>query len=214
MIRRTLAALGCAAAMTCAGSAGAAVVYSETVAAVSLLVLATSATAAPATAPPANSSASPAVAPAIHVRIPEGTEFPLRLEDKLSSQTSTEGDRFTVSLIDDVKLPDGTVLRAGYKGVGEVVKAERNGMMGKTGKLSIRLSYLKVGDQRIRLRASKSAEGAHNTGNQIVTVVLVGVFAGFVKGHSTEIAKGTNITAFADQDTDLSMPLAAPPQLL
>lgn len=122
------------------------------------------------------------------------------------------GDRFTVSLVDDVTLPDGTILRAGYRGVGEVVKAEKNGMLGKTGKLGIRVNYLKVGDQRIRLRASKSMQGAHNTGAQVVTVVLVGVFAGFIKGHNTEIAKGASITAFADQDTELTAPLARPPQ--
>ena len=84
-------------------------------------------------------------------------------------------------------------------------------MLGKTGKLNVRLNYLKVGDERIRLRASKSVQGAHNTGAQVVTVVLVGVFAGFIKGKNTEIPRGTMITAFADQDTTLATPLPPPP---
>ena len=46
-------------------------------------------------------------------RIVEGTEFPIRFEDSLSSKTNTEGDRFTISLADDVKLSDGTVIPAG-----------------------------------------------------------------------------------------------------
>src|SRR4051812_39771442 len=61
--------------------------------------------------------------------VPEGTEFPVRLEEALSSSTAKEGDRFTVTLDDDVKLPDGTLLRAGYRGVGEVVEARDNGML-------------------------------------------------------------------------------------
>lgn len=67
------------------------------------------------------------------VKVPEGTEFPMRLEETLSSKSANEGDRFTVSLVDDVKLSDGTVLRGGYRGVGEVVDARNSGMLGKTG---------------------------------------------------------------------------------
>ncbi|HST91699.1 MAG TPA: hypothetical protein VLJ13_05825, partial [Brevundimonas sp.] len=82
------------------------------------------------------------------IAVPEGSEFPVRLEESISSSTAKEGDRFTVTLDDDVKLPDGTMLRAGYRGVGEVVEARDNGMLGKNGKLNVRLLYLKVGDDR------------------------------------------------------------------
>lgn len=144
-------------------------------------------------------------------KVLEGTEFPLRLEDTISSKTANEGDRFTVSLMDDVKLSDGTILRAGYRGVGEVVEARKNGALGKTGKVNLRVNYLKVGDQRVRLRAAKSAQGDHRTGTQILTVVLVGVFAGFVKGKNVTIPKGTTFNAFADQDTVLEGTIAPPP---
>jgi hypothetical protein len=162
---------------------------------------------------PASTIAAPpqsVVLPAI-VKVTEGTEFPMRLEDALSSKTAQAGDRFTVSLNEDVRLPDGTILRAGYRGVGEVVVAEKNGMLGKSGKLSIRLVYLKVGDQRIRLRATKGSEGKGNTTNQVVGVVFLGVFAAFIKGHSIEIPKGTQITAFVDQDAELQTPFVPPP---
>lgn len=141
----------------------------------------------------------------------EGTEFPLRLEDTLSSKTAQVGDRFTVTLDDDIKLSDGTVLHAGYRGVGEVVAAQKNGAMGRTGKLSILINYLKVGDQRIRLRGTRAAEGDHRTGAQVATVILVGVFAGFVKGKNIEITKGTRLNAFTDQDVVLDGPIAPPP---
>lgn len=155
--------------------------------------------------------AGPNLATAATVKVPEGTEFPMRLEDTLASKTSKEGDRFTITLVDDVKLADGTILKAGYRGVGEIVDAQKNGMLGRTGKLNIRLTYLKVGDDRIRLRAAKSVQGDHNTGAQVVTVVLVGVFAGFIKGKNTSIPKGTLITAYSDQDATLETPLPPPP---
>lgn len=144
-------------------------------------------------------------------KVAEGTELPMRLEEALSSKTANEGDRFTVSLTEDVRLPDGTVLKAGYRGVGEVIEARDNGMLGKTGKLNVRLNYLKVGDDRIRLRAAKAAKGDNRTGTQVVTFVFLGVFAGLIKGKNVTIPKGAQITAYADEDKVLQTPLAPPP---
>jgi hypothetical protein len=150
-------------------------------------------------------------AAAATVKVPEGTEFRMRLEDKLSSKTSVDGDRFTVTLMEDVPLPDGTVLHSGYRGVGEVVNAEKSGRVGKKGQLNVRLNYVTVGGERIRLRASKGAEGSGNTGNMVAAIVLVGVFGLLVKGKSAEIPKGTQITGFSDSDTELTTPVPAPP---
>ena len=189
----------CAVASLAAGSVNAQLRTLE--AAKPALVVSTAPEAAPPAPPP----------PVVKVKIPEGTEFPLRLEDNLTSKTAQVGDRFTISLDDDIKLSDGTVIRAGYRGVGEVVAAQKNGAMGRTGKLSILVNYLKIGDQRVRLRGSRAAEGDHRTGTQVATVILVGVFAGFVKGKNTEIIKGTRLNAFTDQDIVLDAPLPPPP---
>lgn len=144
--------------------------------------------------------------------VPEGTEFSMRLEEALSSSTATEGDRFTISLDEDVELPDGTVLRAGYRGVGEVVEARDYGMLGKSGKLNVRLVYLKVGDERIRLRANKGAKGDVRVGATVATVILFWPAAPFIKGKDVSIKKGTRLTAYADQDVELPSPLPTPPE--
>ncbi|MFZ0270007.1 hypothetical protein [Caulobacter sp.] len=47
------------------------------------------------------------VAHAQTVKVPEGTEVVISVEDKLSSETNKEGDRFSISLVDDVVLADG-----------------------------------------------------------------------------------------------------------
>ena len=144
--------------------------------------------------------------------VPEGTEFAIRIEDAIASNTAHEGDRFTITLDDDVKLPDGTILRGGYRGVGEVVEARDNGMLGKNGKLNVRLLYLKVGDDRVRLRANKGTKGETRVGATVATVILFWPAAPFIKGKDVTIKKGTVMTAYADQDTKLPSPLAAPPQ--
>jgi hypothetical protein len=151
-------------------------------------------------------------APALaETKIPEGTEFSVRIDEGLSSSSASEGDRFTITLEDDVKLADGTVLRAGYHGVGEVVEAQKNGMLAKAGKLNVRLVYLKVGDERIRLRANKGAEGEVRVGATVAAVILFWPVAPFIKGKDVSIKKGTVMRAYADQDAVLASPLAPPP---
>ena len=143
--------------------------------------------------------------------VPEGTELAMRVEDALSSDTAHEGDRFTISLDEDVKLPDGTMLRAGYRGIGEVVEARDNGMLGKNGKLNVRLVYLKVGDDRIRLRANRGSKGETRVGATVATVILFWPAAPFIKGKDVSIKKGTVMTAYVDQDAKLPSPLPPPP---
>jgi hypothetical protein len=143
--------------------------------------------------------------------VPEGTELAMRLEDALSSSVAKEGDRFTISLDDDVKLPDGTILRAGYRGVGEVVEARDNGMLGKNGKLNVRLLYMKVGDDRVRLRANRGAKGETRVGATVVTTLLFWPAAPFIKGKDVGMKKGTVMTAYVDQDVKLPSPLTPPP---
>ena len=153
-------------------------------------------------------TATPGLARAI---APEGTEFPLRLEDTLSSRHAEAGDRFTFTLARDVTLPDGTVLPAGYRGAGQIVDARGNGFLGRTGKLRIRLDYLKVGEAEIPLRGVRGAKGGHRTGTQVVSALLFWPITPFIRGKDTAFRQGTLLTAYADADVDLPAPMAAPP---
>jgi hypothetical protein len=146
------------------------------------------------------------------VKLPEGTEVRLKLEEKLSSSTSSEGDTFDVLSVEDIPLSDGTIIRAGYSGRGEVTHVEHNGWLGKSGELNIKADYLKIGDVRVHLRGNKGGEGKGNTGNLVVAAVFFGVFAAAVHGHSIVYPEGTTVTAFVDTDTEIPLPLVAPPQ--
>ena len=158
----------------------------------------------------ASVAAAPAWAATAHV--PEGTDFPIRFEDALSSKTNTEGDRFTITLADQVKLPDGTIIPAGYKGVGEVTDAEKNGMLGKAGTLNVRLDYIKIGDIRVMLRGSRGKEGKGSVASVVALTILFGPLGLIAKGHNVVVKKGQEMTVFVDQDTDLPTPLALPPK--
>ncbi len=148
---------------------------------------------------------------AAQVIAPEGTAFPVRLEDTLRSRTAQEGDRFTFTLAEDVELPDGTVLPAGYRGVGVVDDARANGFLGRTGKLRVRLDYLKVGEAEIPLRAVRARKGGHRTVTQVVSALIFWPVTPLIKGKDTSLRRGTMLTAYADADVVLRAPVAAPP---
>lgn len=159
-----------------------------------------------AQAPPPAPSVTP---PTLH--IPEGTELSIRFEDEVSSASATVGDEFTISSVDPVTLPDGKVLPAGFKGVGEVTAAHKRGMMGKGGELNVRLDYLKVGNTRVRLRGSKGGSGQDSTGATVALTVLFGPLGLLKHGHDITINKGQKIVAYVDQDVDVPLPVSAVP---
>ena len=156
-------------------------------------------------------AAAPLSALADVVKVPEGTEFLVRFDDKLSSATNTQGDQFSISLDESVKLADGTLIAEGYRGKGEVTSASKRGYVGKAGDLSVRLQYIRIGDTRVRLRANKASEGKGAMGATIALTVLFGPLGLLKRGHDIEIKEGQTLTAYVDQDAEITTPLTPPP---
>ena len=137
----------------------------------------------------------------------EGEDVNLRFAQALTSKTAAEGDSVTFELVDDIKVGGVVVAKAGLKGVGEVTKASKAGMMGKAGDLAIRLDYLKDGDNKIRLRGSKGKEGESGVTGAVVLTVLFGPIGLIKHGHDVEIKEGQALHAFVSDD--IALPPAA-----
>ena len=109
----------------------------------------------------------------------------------------------TLTLVDDVKVGDVVVAKAGSKAIGEVTKAEKSGMMGKAGELNIRLDYLKAGDVKIKLRGTKGKEGESGVTGTVVLTVLFGPIGLIKHGKNVEIKQGQALHAFIGDDIAL-----------
>ena len=133
----------------------------------------------------------------------DGTDVNLKFAQDLSSKTSSEGDPVTLTLVDDLKVGDVVVDKAGSKAIGEVTKAEKSGMMGKAGELNIRLDYLKAGDTKIKLRGTKGKEGESGTTGAVVLTVLFGPIGLIKHGKNVEIKQGQALHAFVGDDIAL-----------
>ena len=164
-----------------------------------------------APAAPVAALAVPATTP-VPVHVPEGTEVRIRFEDSVTSKTAQAGDRFNISLDEDIDLGNGVVIPAGYRGVGEVLAVERHGFVGKAGNLSVTLDYIKVGDKRLRIRGAKGGEGKGSLGAAVALTVLFGPLGLLARGADMTIPAGQKVTAYVDSDIDLPTPLAGPPK--
>lgn len=148
---------------------------------------------------PAETPTSAAV-PADKLVLKDGSDVHLKFAESVSSKTATEGDSINLVLEEDLKIGDVVVAKAGSKAVGTVTHAKKAGMMGKAGELNMRLEYLKVGDERVKIRGSKGKEGEGKEGTAVALTVLFGPIGLIKHGKNVEVKEGTALMAYMDQD--------------
>lgn len=143
------------------------------------------------------------------VKLREGTEVHLVFSEEVSSKTAVEDDSVSFRLDEDLVVDGVVVARRGTLAVGVVSHAKKAGMLGAPGELAVRVSYLKVGDRRVRLRGKKAREGENKVGTAVAIAVLLSPVGLVKRGKNCVVSEGTAITAFVDEDTILP-PAAAP----
>jgi hypothetical protein len=62
------------------------------------------------------------------------------------------------------------------------------------------MQYLAVGGNHVRIRGTKGREGESKTGATVALTVLFGPIGLIKHGKNVEIAAGTPLTAYVDQD--------------
>jgi hypothetical protein len=140
----------------------------------------------------------------------EGAELTVQFDQNLSSANAADGDIFNISLADGFEI-DGVKIPSGYSGRGEVSSANKRGFMGRAGELNVRLNYIRIGDQRVKLRASKGGEGEGAMGATVALTILFGPLGLLKRGHDLEIPRGQEIIAYVDEDAKIAVPVAPPP---
>ncbi len=130
----------------------------------------------------------------------EGTEVQLKFAQDLDSKTAREGDAVKFVVADDIWVGDKLVVRSGASARGEVSHVQAASLIGKSGELSVRLSYVKVADGRILLRGSRVKEQQGSTGTLGVLLAPLGLLK---PGKQIEVKEGTRLTAYVDEEISL-----------
>ena len=116
--------------------------------------------------------------------VPALTPVIVRIEDEISSKTNKSGDRFKITVAEDVRVGDAVVIPAGSIGEGEVIHAAKSGAGGKAGELIVVARFVRVGDNEIRLRSfALGVAGKDKTVDSLAASIVVGPFAMFSVGR-------------------------------
>jgi len=164
--------------------------------------------------------ARPARSHPICCEAPAGAVVEIELADEVSTKFQRSGDTFALQLAAPLVVDGRVVLRAGTRGVGEVIESTRPGMGGKPAKLVLAARYLVHHGQRIPLQGLQLS-GAGRNNNTAAQVTSLGGMAFFPLGFVGLAVRGGNVvfpagtTAAAKLASDVALrPLGwAPPDL-
>jgi hypothetical protein len=129
------------------------------------------------------------------VLLAEGTEVTLRMAQDISSRKARPGEPIELTLAEDLKVGDAIVAKAGARALGEVVQEKRPDFWGEAGQISIRVHFLRVGDQKVEIRGALGAAGTRYI---------------IIRGSQAIIKTGTRAKAFIAADVEVTpLPKAA-----
>ena len=136
-------------------------------------------------------SEPPAAVPAL-VTVPGLTPVLVRIEDEINCKTNKAGDRFRITVAEDVRVGDAVVIPEGSAGEGEVIHAAKPGAGGKAGELIVAARYVRVGDNEIRLRSfALGAVGKDKSVDSLAATFVVGPFSLLQRGGVVIIPSDT-----------------------
>lgn len=140
--------------------------------------------------------AAPAGAAGAIVKVPVGTTVILELQEAISSETASQGQKVRLEVMSDVKVKGKTVIRKGSTAVGEVASVSKAGMAGTAGGLGVTLQTVEAVDgSPILISMGKGAKGEDKMVKSIAIAALCCVFALLMKGKDVTMEKGTVFTA-------------------
>jgi len=124
------------------------------------------------------------------ISLPAGTQISVRLDQDLSSKTSQQGDHFTASVSEDVRVGGKVILEKGSRADGIVAEAKALGKIKGGAMLSLRLDRIQtryggymVSTSTIdRAEKGKGKRTAEFAGGGAALGALIGGLAGHGKG--------------------------------
>jgi hypothetical protein len=171
-----------------------------------------------ASAKPAGQAASSQQRQLLPNTLMDGTPIKLRLERTISSADEKVGNEVNFDVLEEVKVNDVVAIPKGSLATGTVTEADHKKSMGRAGKLDINIDYVRMADgEKAALKATEGGKaGGHTgamTGAMVATSIVFFPAAPlflFMHGKDFVIPKGTEITAYINGDTPLTMAKFAP----
>ncbi|HYG46821.1 MAG TPA: hypothetical protein VD846_02670 [Allosphingosinicella sp.] len=137
-------------------------------------------------------AAAPMAAEAL---LPANSEVVLTMNETVSSKSHRLGEKFSLTVAQDVKVNDAVVIPRGTRAVAQITRRTGKGGFGKSGKLDFTVRYLDHNGMRIPLEGRHHQAGEGRGGAAVAGVVAAGIVGGMlVKGKSAKIEEGREFT--------------------
>lgn len=170
-------------------------------------------TTTPPTSTTVTSSVIPQIASVGQAVLRTGTEVPLRLSEQLTTKNKAVrvGQRFRMTVAEDVKVDGQTVIPVGSPAVGEITDVRNKGMWGKSGHIGAQILYVQVNGRQIRLNGTFDDKGVTGTAGVVAAIAFIPIAGFFTTGTSANIPSGGSVKGFVGEDVPLSFSAATAP---
>ena len=165
--------------------------------------------AAATTTAPAPTAAAAPVEAVVEVKVPDGTEIEIELQNNASGQELKVGDLVDFAVVRPVVVGGVTVFEKGASARARITTAKKAGRWGKAGKLEWAMQDIQAADgNRVPSRFTQRALGDSKGGTvavaAVATTVLLGPLGllwGLKKGKPAIIPAGNRYSVFVHGDT-------------
>lgn len=148
---------------------------------------------------PGSSQMAQAPAPAQEaprpIVVPAGTTLTVRLNETLSSKSSTDGQPFTGTLVNPVSAGGETAFPAGATVTGTVVTSHSAGRFKGASLLEIKLDSITAGGRQVSISTAAITKGEKGKGKRTAAMIGGGAGAGALIGGLAGGGKGAAIGA-------------------
>ncbi|HKY80553.1 MAG TPA: hypothetical protein VJM09_03685 [Sphingobium sp.] len=145
--------------------------------------------------------------------LPEGMAIQLETREDISSKSARVGDQVQLAVAKPVTVGATTLIAAGSPAVGEVAHVRDNGLLGRSGKLDIRVSQIKAGSVDVPVRGQRNAKGKSGTLGAVGAGILFLPLAVIVRGKDVRLPAGTLFDVYVDKEVTIAAETASAPAL-
>lgn len=157
---------------------------------------------------------APAVVPAMPpaaqldsaVRLPAGTQIRFVTLADLHSKSLIQGQRFSLTVAEDVIIGTAVAIPRGTPAVGEVESLSEKGMFGKSAKFVLRPLFIELGGRRVNLDGANPQRGKRAVTEAAITTVLTGGLGVFITGKSAKLPAGSTLYGWVRDDAMIAPP--------
>ena len=133
---------------------------------------------------------------AAEVVLPANSEVVLTMNETVSSKSHRLGEKFSLTVAQDVKVDNMVVIPRGTRAVAQITRRTGKGGFGKSGKMDFTFRYIDYDGRQIPIEGRHHQAGEGRTGATVGAVVAAGLVGGMlVKGKSAKIEEGREFTA-------------------